>query len=65
LLYFSFHGDLIYGRLAEAREREGICLSRTKTGDDKYTFALITYVAPTLSARAIPQLLEFAGNHLK
>jgi len=28
-------------------------------------FTLITYVAPTLSARAIPQLRDFAAKHLE
>jgi len=61
-----FHDNLIYGRLSSAREKEGVCLMKVinkKTQRPIYT--VISYVAPTLSSRAIPQLREFAARCLE
>lgn len=60
-----FYQDYIYGRLEEAREKEGFCLHRTNSKNKKTLFTIITYLAPTTSARAIPQLREFARKNLE
>lgn len=60
-----WYEDLIYGRRGDAERGEGICLHRVKLASGKYLYAIITYVLPTVSARAIPQLVEFAKKHCK
>jgi preprotein translocase subunit Sec63 len=62
-VYISFHDNLIYGRRGDAETGEGIALCKTVTQSGKTVFALITYVFPMLSARAVPQLVEFCQEH--
>lgn len=60
------HGNLVYGRLEEAREKEGFCVIRSEAASTgAHVYAVITYVSPTVSARAIPQLQAFAKAHLE
>jgi len=59
-----FHPPLLYGRRGGADEGEGIALCRVKESDDKIVFLLITYVLPTLSARAVPQMVNFCATHI-
>jgi len=61
-----FHEDLIYGRRGEPGEGAGFCLCRRMQQRTKrLVYFLITYLPPTLSARAIPQLLDFCRRHLE
>ena len=63
-----FHVPLIYGRRGGPEEGEGIALARVepkaKQSDEEYWFLLITYKLPILSAKAVPQMVEFANNYL-
>jgi hypothetical protein len=53
-------------RLSAANEKEGICLIRAQRKSNKaHIHVVITYLAPTVSARAIPQLQEFVKNELE
>lgn len=53
-----FHPPLVYGRRGGPDEGEGIALCRAiKEGTPIY--AVITYVLPILSARAVPQLVDY------
>lgn len=64
-----FHVPLIYGRRGGPEEGEGIALARieprNKRGDEECWFLLITYKLPVLSAKAVPQMVEFASNYCK
>jgi hypothetical protein len=60
-----WYDRLVYGRRGDAERGEGICLCRTKTTGDQYVYAVITYVFPTISARAIPILTAFADENRK
>ena len=56
-----FHPPLVYGRRGDADTGEGICYCRVKSKiSTQDVHVVITYVLPIISARAIPQLLEFS-----
>ncbi len=59
-----FHPPLIYGRIASEDLNEGICLAKGRNKDDETIYILITYMLPIVSARAIPQQIEFFNTHL-
>uniref|UniRef100_M4BLE3 Profilin n=1 Tax=Hyaloperonospora arabidopsidis (strain Emoy2) TaxID=559515 RepID=M4BLE3_HYAAE len=60
-----FHPPLVYGRRGDpsVEEGEGIAVCKVVQGC-RTLFCLITYVYPTLSARAVPQLKEFCETQL-
>ena len=63
-----FHPPLIYGRRGGPEDGEGIALARVvpkhpKDGEEHW-FVLITYLLPILSAKAVPQMVEFSTNFL-
>ncbi|OQR98547.1 hypothetical protein THRCLA_06694 [Thraustotheca clavata] len=57
-----FHPPLIYGRRGDPAKEEGEGIALCKA-DKKY--CMITYVFPTLSARAVPQLQAFCAQYCK
>ena len=59
-----FHPPLIYGRIANEELNEGICLAKGKNKQDEVIYFLITYLLPIVSARAIPQQIEFFNQNL-
>ena len=63
-----FHPPLIYGRRGGPEDGEGIALARvtpsSPRGDEEHWFLLITYLLPILSAKAVPQMVDFSNNHL-
>ena len=59
-----FHPPLIYGRIANEELNEGICLAKGKGKEDNIIYMLITYLLPIVSARAIPQQIEFFNQNL-
>ncbi|KAL7681161.1 hypothetical protein Plhal304r1_c059g0147781 [Plasmopara halstedii] len=60
----KFHIPLIYGRHGDPslEEGKGILICKIMQGN-RTLFCLITYVYPTLSARAVPQSKEFCKTH--
>ena len=65
-----FHPPLVYGRKGNAEVGEGISLCRVfnlnqgtsrKTG--KKVYLIITYELPIISARAVPQQINFFNDH--
>ncbi|ETV79665.1 hypothetical protein H257_06918 [Aphanomyces astaci] len=56
-----FHPPLIYGRRGDPAkgEGEGIAICKVEKAS---VYVLITYVLPTLSSRAVPQLQEFCAQ---
>ncbi|ETN19241.1 hypothetical protein PPTG_04609 [Phytophthora nicotianae INRA-310] len=60
-----FHPPLVYGRRGDPslEEGEGIAVCKVQQGS-RSLYCLITYVYPTLSARAVPQLKEFCETLL-
>lgn len=58
-----FHPPLVYGRRGGPDEGEGIALCQALR-NGTIIFGLITYELPILSARAVPQLIEFCRNHI-
>lgn len=60
-----FHPPLIYGRRGDPVQEDGegvaVCRVAHKTSG-RPLFCLITYVYPTLSARAVPQLKDFCES---
>ncbi|EGZ20773.1 hypothetical protein PHYSODRAFT_557103 [Phytophthora sojae] len=60
-----FHPPLVYGRRGDPAQEEGEGIAVCKVSQGSRTlFCLITYVYPTLSARAVPQLKEFCETKL-
>ncbi|KAF1775233.1 Profilin [Phytophthora cactorum] len=61
-----FHPPLVYGRRGDpsVEEGEGIAVCKVQQGG-RTLYCLITYVYPTLSARAVPQLKEFCETLCK
>ncbi|KAE9027865.1 hypothetical protein PR003_g12639 [Phytophthora rubi] len=60
-----FHPPLVYGRRGDPSQEEGEGIAVCKVAQGNRTlFCLITYVYPTLSARAVPQLKEFCETKL-
>jgi hypothetical protein len=60
-----YHPPLIYGRRGDAETGEGISLAvgKAKTGEKMYL--LITYILPIISARAVPQQINFYNEFSK
>ena len=61
-----FHPPLVYGRRGAPDEGEGegiaYCRAKSKVSNENIHF-IITYVLPIVSARAIPQMLEFVKKY--
>ncbi|KAF0774522.1 hypothetical protein AaE_001777 [Aphanomyces astaci] len=59
-----FHPPLIYGRRGDPAkgEGEGIAICKVEKAS---VYVLITYVLPTLSSRAVPQLQEFCAQQFE
>eukprot|EP00826_Nyctotherus_ovalis_P047181 TRINITY_DN5397_c0_g1_i2.p3 TRINITY_DN5397_c0_g1~~TRINITY_DN5397_c0_g1_i2.p3 ORF type:complete len:115 (+),score=12.68 TRINITY_DN5397_c0_g1_i2:318-662(+) len=61
-----FHPPLVYGRRGGPEDGEGIAYCRVKSKvNDQYVHFVITYVLPIISARAVPQMVEFAKKFSK
>lgn len=60
-----YHPPLVYGRRGDpaVEESEGIAVCHVTQGT-RSLYCLITYVYPTLSARAVPQLKDFCATQL-
>mmetsp|Transcript_12926 Transcript_12926/g.24010 ORF Transcript_12926/g.24010 Transcript_12926/m.24010 type:complete len:140 (+) Transcript_12926:193-612(+) len=58
-----FHPPLVYGRRGGPDEGEGIALCQAHRDGRPY-YGLITYTYPILSARAVPQLIDFCRRHV-
>ena len=58
-----FHPPLVYGRRGGPDEGEGIALCQAIRNGEQ-VFGVITYELPVLSARAVPQLVEFCRKHI-
>ena len=58
-----FHPPLVYGRRGGPDEGEGIALCQAMRNGIPI-FGLITYELPILSARAVPQLIEFCRKYV-
>jgi hypothetical protein len=59
-----FHPPLIYGRIEHPDLNEGICLVKGKNHQEEVIYMVITYLLPIVSARAIPQQIEFFNNNI-
>lgn len=59
-----FHPPLIYGRIENETLNEGICLVKGKNSKEEVIYMLITYLLPIVSARAIPQQIEFYNSNI-
>lgn len=60
-----FHPPLVYGRRGNAENGEGISLAVGKTKQGEKVYLLITYVLPIISARAVPQQINFYNEFSK
>ncbi|OWY90765.1 hypothetical protein PHMEG_00040957, partial [Phytophthora megakarya] len=61
-----FHPPLVYGRRGDPSQEEGEGIAVCKVTQGSRTLCcLITYVYPTLSARAVPQLKEFCETQFE
>ena len=61
-----FHPPLVYGRRGDCEVGEGICLIRGKSNEDEQVVhMLLCYELPIVSARAIPQAIEFFSTYGK
>ena len=58
-----FHPPLVYGRRGGPEEGEGIALARALRNDAP-VYGIITYEFPILSARAVPQLIDFLRKYV-
>eukprot|EP00826_Nyctotherus_ovalis_P031176 TRINITY_DN2488_c0_g2_i5.p2 TRINITY_DN2488_c0_g2~~TRINITY_DN2488_c0_g2_i5.p2 ORF type:complete len:149 (-),score=50.99 TRINITY_DN2488_c0_g2_i5:178-624(-) len=63
-----FHPPLVYGRTGEPSSEwkgEGIAYCRVKSKvNNEHVHMVITYLLPVVSAKAIPEMLEFAKTFL-
>ena len=59
-----YHPPLVYGRRGNAENGEGISLAVGKTKEKEKVYLLITYVLPIISARAIPQQINFYNEFI-
>lgn len=57
-----YHPPLVYGRRGNAETGEGISLAVGKSKKGEKTYLLITYVLPIISARAVPQQINFYND---
>ena len=63
---FRFHPPLVYGRKGDADVGEGICCCvGTEKGTSNKVYMIICYELPIVSARAIPQQIDFFNKHSK
>ena len=58
-----FHPPLVYGRRGDCEVGEGICLIRGKDNEGEVVFMVLCYELPIVSARAIPQGIEFFNTY--
>ena len=59
-----FHPPLIYGRTGNCDVGEGVSIARGKDKNGNVVYLLICYELPIISARAVPQQIEFFNKHL-
>lgn len=57
--------DLVYGRTGDAVSGSGACVARAKNADGDKVYAAISYEFPSLSANAVPELVDLLDRHLK
>ena len=57
-----FHPPLVYGRRGNAETGEGISLAVGKSKKGEKVYLLITYILPIISARAVPQQINFYND---
>jgi hypothetical protein len=60
-----YHPPLVYGRRGNAETGEGISLAVGKSKKGEKTYVLITYILPIISARAVPQQINFYNDFSK
>ena len=60
-----FHPPLVYGRRGNAENGEGISLAVGKSKSGERIYLLITYVLPIISARAVPQQINYYNEFSK
>lgn len=60
----KYYPPLAYGRISHEELAEGISLVKGKSKKGEVQFLLITYLLPIVSARAIPQQVEFFNEHI-
>ncbi len=61
-----FHPPLVYGRRGGPDDGEGIAYCRLKSMvNQQFVHFVITYTLPIISARAIPQMLDFGKTFRK
>eukprot|EP00828_Plagiopyla_frontata_P043787 TRINITY_DN6963_c0_g1_i1.p1 TRINITY_DN6963_c0_g1~~TRINITY_DN6963_c0_g1_i1.p1 ORF type:complete len:125 (+),score=30.11 TRINITY_DN6963_c0_g1_i1:150-524(+) len=59
-----FHPPLIYGRRGDADVGEGISLCRGKAKTGETIYMIICYELPIISARAVPQQINFFNKEI-
>merc|ERR1719264_2256695 len=59
-----YHPPLIYGRMGNCDSGEGISCARGKDKNGLTVYLLICYELPIISARAVPQQIEFFNKHI-
>jgi hypothetical protein len=57
-----YHPPLVYGRRGNAETGEGISLAVGRARGGEKAYLLITYVLPIISARAVPQQINFYND---
>ena len=61
-----YHPPLVYGRRGDCEVGEGICLIRGKDKESsEIVYMVLCYALPIVSARAIPQGIEFFNTYGK
>ena len=60
-----YHPPLVYGRRGNAETGEGISLAVGKSRKGEKVYILITYILPIISARAVPQQINFYNDFSK
>ncbi|CDF33043.1 unnamed protein product [Chondrus crispus] len=56
--------DLVYGRTGDAVSGSGACVARVQQANGDCIYAAVSYDFPSLSANAVPELVELAHLHL-
>lgn len=56
--------DLVYGRVGDALSGSGACVARVRQASGEFVYAAIHYKFPSLSANAVPALVQFAHRYL-
>jgi hypothetical protein len=57
-----YHPPLVYGRRGNAETGEGISCAVGKSKKGEKTYLLIAYILPIISARAVPQQINFYND---